>query len=288
MIQSVKQQKKKQQDRNGILGFIAILVLAGTGTFAYLQFSNPIDEDSFCPTKSGPKEVTAIVFDKSEQYTKDQVIDIKTSFEMWLSGVEPKFKNRPIHLPFFAEGNLIQLFVTDQRALEKSEGLEPIAQLCVPEDFKEAKGWIDNPDLLEVDYQKFVKTFTGEIENLLKKAEGTSPIMETFVRISNSKSFQSHPSKPHNMFIVSDMLQHSDNYSHYRSGEGINWKNFERKMEDSVFLNARLKDVNWQVFLALRKNANDRNLQRTNLSSFWSSFFSKAGAISREWILIDG
>ena len=46
---------------------------------------------------------------------------------MWLSGVEPKFKNRPIHLPFFAEGNLIQLFVTDQRALEKSEGLEPIA-----------------------------------------------------------------------------------------------------------------------------------------------------------------
>ena len=59
-------------------------------------------------------------------------------------------------------------------------------------------------------------------------------------------------------------------------------------MEDSVFLNARLKDVNWQVFLALRKNANDRNLQRTNLSSFWSNFFSKAGAISREWILIDG
>ena len=288
MIQSVKQQKKKQQDRNGILGIFAILVLAGAGTFAYFQFSNPIDEDSFCPIKGGPKEVTAIVFDKSEQYSKEQVTDIKTSFEAWLSGVEPNSKNRPIDLSFFEEGNLIQLFVTDQRALEKSEGLEPIAQLCVPKDFKEAKGWIDNPDFLEADYQKFVKTFTGAIENLLKKAEGTSPIMETFVRIANSKSFQSHPSKPHNMFIVSDMLQHSDNYSHYRSGEGQNWKNFERKMEGSVFLNAPLNDVNWQVFLALRKNANDRNLQASNLSSFWSNFFANAGAISNSWILIDG
>ena len=102
MIQSVKQQKKKQQDRNGILGFIAILVLAGAGTFAYLQFSNPIDEDSFCPIKGGPKEVTAIVFDKSEQYSKEQVTDIKTSFEAWLSGVEPNSKNRPIDLSFFA------------------------------------------------------------------------------------------------------------------------------------------------------------------------------------------
>lgn len=288
MIQSVKQQKKKQQDRNGILGFFAFLVIAGAGTFTYFQFSNPIDEESFCPIKGGPKEVTAIVFDKSEQYSKEQVIDIKTSFESWLSGVEPNSKNRPIDLSFFEEGNLIQLFVTDQRALEKSEGLEPIAQLCVPKDFKEAKGWIDNPDLLEADYQKFVKTFTGEIENLLKKAEGTSPIMETFVRISNSKSFQTHPSKPHNMFIVSDMLQNSDTYSHYRRGEGQDWKNFERKMDGSVFLNARLNDVNWQVFLALRKNVSDRNLQTTSLTSFWSNFFANAGAIPNSWIIIDG
>ena len=66
---------------------------------------------------------------------------------------------------------MIQLFVTDQKALEKSEGLLPEAQMCVPKDFKEAKGWIDNPNLLKEDYQKFVNKFTSEIENLLQKAE---------------------------------------------------------------------------------------------------------------------
>ena len=52
------------------------------------------------------------------------------------------------------------------------------------------------------------------------------------------------------MFIVSDMLQHSD-ITHYRSGEG-QIENFERKMEDQSSLTP-LNDVNWQVFLALRK-----------------------------------
>ena len=287
MVQSIKQQKKKIQDRNGLLGIFGIFLAVGLTTFAYLQFTNPIDKD-FCPINDGPKAVTAIVFDKSEQYSIEQVTDIKTSFEAWLSGIEPNTKKRKIDLSFFAEGNLIQLFVTDQKALEKSEGLLPEAQMCVPKDFKEAKGWIDNPNLLKEDYQKFVNKFTSEIENLLQKAEGQSPIMETFVRIANSKSFQAHPTKPHNLFIVSDMLQHSENYSHYRQDEGLNWNNFRRKMKDSGFLNVRLKDVKWQVFLAKRQNGIDRNLQRNSLSGFWSKFFSNTGAIPIDWILIDG
>ena len=271
----------------GFLGILAIFVVAGGGYYFMSSNSNPLDEN-FCSIKDGPRAVTAVIFDKSEQYSRDQVTDIKTSFELWLSGQEATTKNRRIDLGFFSEGTLIQLYVTDQEAINKPDGLNPKAQLCVPRDFRDAKGWIDNPDFLKADYQKFVSTFTKAIDGLLLEAEGTSPIMETFVRISNSESFQSHPNKPHNLFIISDMLQNSDNYSHYRSGEGPNWKNFEEKLDGTVYLRPRLNGVKWQVFWAIRENVRDRSLQTQRMVSFWEKFFANANAKSLDWILIDG
>lgn len=287
MIQSVREQKKKRQDRLGLLGILGILFIGGGSFYFMTSNSDPLD-DNFCSIKNGPKAVTAVIFDKSEQYSRDQVTDIKTSFGLWLSGKEATTKNRRIDLGFFREGTLIQLYVTDQEAINRPDGLNPKAQLCVPRDFQDAQGWIDNPDFLEADYQRFVSTFTDAIEELLQKAEGTSPIMETFVRISNSESFQNHPDKPHNMFIVSDMLQNSENYSHYRNGEGPDWRNFEEKMDGTVYLRPRLNGVRWQVFYAKRDNVRDRNLQTQKTVNFWERFFANANAKSLDWILIDG
>ena len=287
MIQSVRDQQKKRKDLMGVVGILAIVLLVGGGFYWLNSTSDPLDEN-FCSLKNGPNAVTAVIFDKSEQYSRDQVTDIKTSFGLWLSGQEATTKNREIDLGFFAEGTLVQLYVTDQEAINRPDGLDPKAQLCVPRDFRDAQGWIDNPDFLKADYQKFVSTFTNAIEELLQEAEGTSPIMETFVRISNSESFQAHPTKPHNMFIISDMLQSSDNYSHYRAGEGPDWNNFQKKMDGTVYLRPRLNGVKWQVFLAVREDPRDRALQTNRLSQFWVNFFDKAKAEKLEWILIDG
>ncbi len=287
MIQSVRDQQKKRKDFMGIVGILTIVLLVGGGFYWLNSVSDPLDEN-FCSAKNGPKAVTAIIFDKSEQYSRDQVTDIKTSFGLWLSGQEATTKNRDIDLGFFAEGTLVQLYVTDQEAINRPDGLDPKAQLCVPRDFRDAEGWIDNPDFLKADYQKFVSTFTNAIEELLQEAEGTSPIMETFVRISNSESFQAHPTKPHNMFIISDMLQNSDNYSHYRAGEGPNWNSFEEKMKGTVYLRPRLNGVKWQVFWAKREKIKDRSLQTPSLTQFWVNFFDKAKAEKLKWILIDG
>ena len=287
MIQSVRDQQKKRKDLMGVVGILAIVLLVGGGFYWLNSTSDPLDEN-FCSLKNGPNAVTAVIFDKSEQYSRDQVTDIKTSFGLWLSGQEATTKNREIDLGFFAEGTLVQLYVTDQEAINRPDGLDPKAQLCVPRDFRDAQGWIDNPDFLKADYQKFVSTFTNAIEELLQEAEGTSPIMETFVRISNSESFQAHPTKPHNMFIISDMLRSSDNYSHYRAGEGPDWNNFQKKMDGTVYLRPRLNGVKWQVFLAVREDPRDRALQTNRLSQFWVNFFDKAKAEKLEWILIDG
>ena len=288
MIQSVRQKKKKQKDMMGIVGIVAILALAGFGLYSFDSANNPLDANN-CSIKNGPNAVTAIIFDKSQQYSTEQVTDIKTSFNLWLAGKEPNTKNRRVALDFFEEGNLIQLYVTDQKAVDNPNGLTPIAELCVPKDFQTANKWIENPDFLKADYNDFISKFATAIESLLQASEGKSPIMETFVRISNSENFQKHPDKKHNMFIVSDMLQNSDNYSHYwKDIDATSWDTFEDKMTGTVYMRPRLNGVQWQVFYAKRSELRERELQTTKLSNFWEKFFDRGGAVKRDWVLIDG
>ena len=159
----------------GILGIVSLLTIGGTSYYFIQANNDPLDEFQ-CSIKNGPNEVTAIIFDKSQTYTNDQVTDIKTSFDLWLTGSEAITKNRSIDLSFFEQGNLIQLYVTDQVNLDKPDGLEPVAQLCVPKDFREANEWIENPILLKQNYEKFITTFSSEIESLLNKQKGKAQL----------------------------------------------------------------------------------------------------------------
>ena len=76
MIQSARQRKKKQKDMLGMLGIVLILGLGGFGFYFYDSNSNPLDANN-CSIKNGPNAVTAIIFDKSQKYSTEQVTDIK-------------------------------------------------------------------------------------------------------------------------------------------------------------------------------------------------------------------
>ena len=288
MIQSARQKRKKRQDMMAIFGIIGLFLLGGGGYFFLQSNNDPLDEFQ-CSIKNGPNGVTAIIFDKSQMYTNDQVTDIKTSFNLWLAGNEATTKNRRIELDFFKEGNLVQIYVADEKRLAMPNGLEPVAQLCVPKDFRNANEWIENPDFLKADFENFISVFSSVIQGLLEKSEGNSPIMETIIRISNSESFQKHPTTPHNIFIVSDMIQNSDNWSHYPGrNQGTDWRNFSKEMNGSVFMRPRLNQVEVQVFYAKRQNERDRSIQTRAHVEFWEEFFFNGNANVSGWINIDG
>ncbi len=251
MIQSARQRRKKRQDLMGTIGIIALVVIFGGGFYFFQSTSDPLDKN-YCSINNGPNAVTAIIFDKSQMYTNDQVTDIKTSFNLWLAGEEAITKNRNIDLDFFQEGNLIQLYVADEKALSQPDGLEPVEELC-------------------------------------EKAEGNSPIMETLIRISNSESFQKHPNVNHNIFIVSDMIQNSNNWTHYSGrNQGANWSRFSSEMSGTVFMRPRLNQVQVQVFYAKRQNQRDKSIQTRSHVQFWEEFFFNANANVSGWINIDG
>ena len=288
MIQSARQRRKKRQDLMGIIGIIALFIIFGGGYYFLQSTNDPLDKFK-CSIKNGPNAVTAIIFDKSQRYTNDQVTDIKTSFNLWLAGNEATTKNRRIDLDFFQEGNLVQLYVTDENSLSQPDGLKPRAELCVPKDFRDANQWIENPAFLKADYDNFISKFSSIIEGLLEEAEGTSPIMETLIRISNSESFQKHPNVSHNIFIVSDMIQYSDNWSHYPGrNQGPDWDKFSTQMAGSVYMRPRLNQVQVQVFYAKRQGDREKSIQKRSHVEFWEEFFFNANAKISGWINIDG
>lgn len=298
MIQSARQRRKKRQDLMGIVGIVALLVLGGGGYYFLQSTYDPVDEFK-CSIENGPKAVTAIIFDKSQMYTNDQVTDIKTSFNLWLAGKEATTKMRTdlltgelkprVNLDFFKEGTLVQLYVADENRLKKPDGLKPQTQLCVPKDFKDANEWIQNPEFLKNDYNQFISKFSSAIQSLLETAEGNSPIMETIIRISNSESFQNHANVQHNIFIVSDMIQNSENWTHYPfRNEGTDWEKFVSKMNGTVFMRPRLNQVEVQVFYAQRKSERDKSIQTRSHVKFWEEFFLNANADITGWVSIDG
>ena len=286
-MRSRRQQQKRRKDILGIIGITSILALGGGGYYFFSSNSDPIDSTTNCSIKNGPKAVTAIIFDKSQMYEERQVNDIQNSLEFWLSGREPKSKDRRVNLEFFAEGNLIQLYVTDNHDVNSVEGLKPEVELCVPADFKDANSLIENPKMMKETYQKFLNKFSSILRDFLKTQEGITPLLETFVGVANSKSFLEHDKKQHNMLIISDMLQHSDDYSHYN--QGVSWESFQKNMPaTSVYFRTRLNNVRYQVFQPIRKKPEDNALQTPELMNFWSEFFKKAGAIPEYWIVVDG
>lgn len=286
MIQSVRQQKKRKSDLKGkiILFFFFLLILSLYFLLNY--FTDELDEFN-CSIKNGPKAVTAIIFDKSRIYNNDQVADIKSSFNLWLSGE----KYKPIDLSFFSEGTLLQLYVTDQNIINSSNQLEPLRQLCIPKDFKDTNNLIENREFIKKDYDNFLTTFSNTISELLEIEEGKSPLLETFLRISNSESFLKHSNKPHNLLVISDMLQSSDVYSHYDEEEGPYWNNLILKLgKNTIYKRVNLQDVNWQIFYAISSdNPKELNIQKgTKLQNFWIEFFKNSGANNGSFINIDG
>ena len=134
-----------------------------------------------------------------------------------------------------------------------------------------------------------ISKFSSIIEGLLEEAEGTSPIMETLIRISNSESFQKHPNVSHNIFIVSDMIQFSDNWSHYPGkNQGPDWDKFSTQMAGSVYMRPRLNQVQVQVFYAKRQGDREKSIQKRSHVEFWEEFFFNANAKISGWINIDG
>jgi hypothetical protein len=99
--------------------------------------------------------------------------------------------------------------------------LNPLRQICSPGRGKDANELYENPDQIQDRFEhRFIEILDDAVGKLLRASKKqTSPIIESMraASIESLGSFQQGTDRQSTMTIISDMVQHSPLYSHFRS-----------------------------------------------------------------------
>jgi len=242
-----------------MLTFVALFMVGIGAAYLYSQTNMPeIDKNTFCP-KSGATSVTAVLIDATDSLSVQQ----KQAF---LSAFQSLRDSIPIH------GRLDLYFIHNTQ----TSLLKPVVSLCNPGRGAEVSELVGNPRHVEQKWREgFGLPLDHEISRLLNASpDNESPILESIqsvVLTSLSEAIDQH--KPKKLIVVSDLMQHTSNFSLYRETPAIDNiiqnKSFNRMKSD-------LRHIDISVWMLARDNA----LSRSKLVEIWQRIFAEQGAQS--------
>lgn len=234
---------------------IAFLVIVALYTSRALLDSNHIELDPItqCPIGGSPKYV-AIVFDKTDAYNPIQKQFLKRFFTRLKA-----------ELP---TGTRVALFVIKQK---NENHIQPEFVVCNPGTGENASYWTANPAALHQRWQeRFEKPLDKAIEEFMQPSTAeSSPIFEMLQVVALS----GYPTGAENaeklMIIVSDMLHHTSEWSHYR-----NEVEFNSLLESAYYQKIRtdLHDTEVQILYVRRDGA--ERLQTKRHAYFWADYLN--------------
>jgi hypothetical protein len=151
---------------------------------------------------------------------------------------------------------------------------EPIFSRCNPGNGKNANQLYQNPRKIELKFDRsFVEPLKKEIESIFSSTiDSKSPIFEIIRELSLRNDFSEGVQKK-TLIIISDMMHHTSNYSHYR--DRIDYGYFAK----SSYINevsANLHSVDVKIVYLRREKLN--NLQGEQHLLFWKNYFQAMGA----------
>jgi hypothetical protein len=252
-------------DRQGlvIFAFIGALIVAAVTAKMMLQSGQVrTDPDTLCPTRSTYAH-TVVLIDKTDPLSEGQ----RRAFRSLIKEIREILEIR----------EKLSIFVLDDTNYSA-----PAAAfaLCNPGTGADANELTQNPRKIHRNYlARFGAPLDRVIDDLsLGEEARTSPIMEMIQSVSFVSDFDA-TFAPRRLFIVSDMMQNTPEYSHYRSG-GKRSKvlDFDRFRQSprmaAVATNLDRVDVRIVYLIRPRTGA----LQTREHILFWEQFFAEAGA----------
>ena len=269
-------ERRAQQNRIAIFGFLAISIVISGFALLYWQNSDVARDQNNCPL-SGPQAFTAIILDQSERYSANHIQAVKALFDQWLkgnfTGLHKEFNEKA-----FSTDAKLELFVMKNSEINSIEGVKPVLSKCIglrPENVSTTQSIFVNSEFLSEDLEEIVATFDEEITQQMNSpnnpATATSPLMEMIVSVSNSSFLKNDASKPHYMIVVSDMIQESREFSHRRNSTDF-------KVWEESFRHVRgdLKESKVQLIYLNRND--DKTTQNRKHVIFWEDFFDYLNA----------
>lgn len=241
----------------GMLLLAAALAIAGSAAYLFLlNRSDALDADSLCPA-SGPRGHVVLLVDKTDPLNFTQ----KQAFLEYLA----EFGRGRVR-----EGELFSVFVLGG---DFTSTARPIFEMCNPGKGEDKDIWTANPEQIRRQFEnKFLKPMSTLADQLqATEAAADSPIMEMLqlVAINGFRARDTDGSR--RLYVVSDMLQNTAAYSHYRGD-----LDFPRFRESVLFQKTKTDLSNVEVELAYLLNSPARQTRRH--LKFWEDYFRELGA----------
>ena len=239
----------------------AIMLLVSVGGYVFYQHINQrqYDEKTLCP-KDGEYPRAAILIDATDKLSPSQQKEIGSRIKNGL------LKDLDKSAKESDDRDWVGVFVLNEENL-----VLPSASfaLCYPGGKDAANPLIESPrEREEIMQKRFLDPLQTTLAKLVRQPpQGTSPILEMIKEVVNS-------TQPRRLVIISDMLQHVPEYSHYKGR--ADFEAFRQTDYARSFLELSLKGVDVKVYYLMREDT--RGLQTNPHVDFWRDFFRHTGA----------
>ncbi|WP_031434259.1 hypothetical protein [Methylomarinum vadi] len=254
-----RQQRTQLKNLLGCSLIIAVLaVVAALGYFWYDRQSRQqgFDAATLCPMQGSPAYV-AVVFDKTDAYNLVQQRFLKRYFAHFKAQLQA--------------GTHIALYVIDDR---EREVIAPDFEVCAPRSSEDANAWYENPKLIRQRWlERFEQPLDRVIAGFMQPGNADySPIMEILQVVSLSAFPPAAKSAKKKIVIVSDMLQHTPEWSHYRGQ-----MDFAKLRDTPYFQRIRTDLQGAEVEILYVRRDGAEKLQSKRHAYFWADFIDAIG-----------
>ncbi len=260
MTRGRRQQEKMRLDRKGYaLSFASVFgFLLAFGFYAYLVWgSEGLDRTSLCP-EGGPRGQYVLLVDRTDALTTPQREDLRNK----LRGITEQVPR----------GHELSVFTVDEI---HEQLLMPLMLRCSPGRDENLSGWSGNPELAKRRWEQDYAAPVGKVIDHVTEAEASaprSPIMESIQSVTISSFGRGPKDVPRRLIIVSDMLQNTVAFSHYRK-----FPAFEQFRGTAYYRSVKsdLRGVTVTIVLLRREHV----VPDRELIEFWQRYLADAGAV---------
>jgi len=252
-----------------LIAVVLLVLFGGFVTFVNVRHNRlELDAGTYCP-KSGPVALTVVLIDATDPFNIVQRTDLLNRIARVVRAV-PRF-------------GLLEIYTVT--SIEASPP-EPIFRKCNPGRAAEISRLVENPRLAERNWQTgFKKPLERVLSGVLKaNVAESSPILESIQWVSvNSLAVPGRSRIPRHLIVISDLLQHTNRLSLYRSP--VDFREFAKtRYYDRV--RASLDGVAVELFV-VRRNSRIP-IRKQDLLQFWVDYFDAQGVASLRIVSIAG
>jgi len=238
-------------------GAIGVMALAVFSLFAVAAFNSPpaLDGQTACRMDRKDPAHTIVLIDQSDPFNPND-----------LNWVHEFVDTEARSLPKYG-----RLTVLTPNASDPFNPSTVFSQ-CSPGSVEDANPIFQNPRMIDDTWRDtFYKPLVTEVEAVLVDTrQPSSPLSEAVYAIADRADFQK-ARKHRRVVLVSDLMQHSAEFSFYKTGaDYIAFK--ESRLGDQI---PDMSDVEVVARIVPRQNY---DLPLSDVKAFWRSYFETAGA----------